>query len=413
LGNKEKVSALVEYKSIAINGEEDNNATTNKVRYSNYAARHSALKQYNVDLVGRIGNMVIEDTGDFRYSNLFKMPLDPMQWLIKNVVKKVDPTKQNKIVGDIIDIRGESLTSKKGYLDTYGMLSHLRQNPIEFPLSPEKNNITSLEKQPIRLGYDTLMDIETIGNYYDKMQIIPYYYYLDLKDGSIKEVNIYMNVKGTYKPINKNGAAVPGWDPTTIYNHVVSLDWSSESKRRNVSAEEMEVTNTVAEYKYSLGLDADIGPAGTPYGIDYQYGIAQILNPTGRNRTYIGSTTTNGLDKNPGNTLPQIMYQEQAQRWHYSLGLPSSSVAVEKGKEPTEANIKDLRNSTTKVLLLAADIKAVGDTYVLQYKSLNNNGTVHFRGFPPRSLKAVPYPVINVYSINKSSADDLDIFGTH
>ncbi|RED63010.1 glycine rich domain-containing protein [Cohnella lupini] len=415
LGNNERTSALVEYKSIAINGEEDNEATTNKVRYDNYQAKHSASKKYNVDVVGRIGNMTIQDTEDFRYSNLFKMPLDPTQWLIKNIVKKVDLTKQNEIVGDTLDIRGEPLTKARGYLDTYGMLAHLSlKEPISFPLSPEKNNnIPSLVTQPIRLGYSTLSDIQTIGNYYDSLQIIPYYYALDLQTGDLKAVDIYMDVNGQYKPINKNGIAAPGWDPTTIYQHVVGLDWLAESKRRNVSPREEEVTSAVAEYQYSLGMDDTVGGAGTPYGNNYNYGTAQILYPTGRNRTYIGSAMTNGWDKNPGLKLPEILYQKQAQRWHYSFALPSSSVVVEKGKEPTKANIDELRKSTTKVLLMTADIKAIGETFVLQYESTNNNGFIRLKGFPVRSLANVPHPVINVYSISKSSADDLDVFGTH
>uniref|UniRef100_UPI001BB1EE4A hypothetical protein n=1 Tax=Paenibacillus sinopodophylli TaxID=1837342 RepID=UPI001BB1EE4A len=413
LANKERISAMVEYRSIAINGEEDNDATTNKVRYGNYGARHSANKKYNIDVVGRIGNMTIEDTGDFRYSNLFKMPLSPVQWLIPNVVKKVNPNRQNRIVGEKTDIRGEALTSARGYLDTYGLLPHLRQDPVLFPLSPEKNNIQSLIKQPIRIGYKTLTDIQTIGNYYDSLQIIPYYYAMDLQTGAVKEVDIYMDVKGQYKVINKFGAAVPGWDPATIYPHVESLDWTTEAGRRNVSAAELEVTDQVATYKQNLGLDPNIGPGGTPYGANYPYGTAQILYPSGRNRTYIGSSTTNGWDKNPGQKLPELLYQEQAQRWHYSFGLPSSAVAVEKGKSPTTANIQAFRKSTTHVLLMTADIKAVGDTFVLNYESPNANGQIAFPGFPVRSLKDIPHAVINVYSITKSSGDDLKVSGTH
>ena len=413
LANKERISALVEFRSIAINGTEDNTAPNNKVRHSGYAAKHSGSKAYTVDVIGRIGNMTIVDTGDFRYSNLFKMPLVPDDWLIKNVVKKVNQNQQHQIVGDTIDIRGNPVTSAGGYLDTYGLLSHLRVNPIAFPLSPEKNNIQALRTQPIRLGYSTLTDIQTIGNYYDQLQIIPYYYVMDLQTGAVQQVDIYMNVDGQYKPVNKHGAAVPGWDPASIYPHAVGIDWIAEAGRRNVRDGGNRATNAVGDYKLATGADARTGAAATPYGNHYNYGTSQIMYPNGRNRTYIGSAQTNGLNRNPGNRLPAILFQEQAQRWHYSFSLPSSAVAVARGLQPTQANIDAIRKSSTKVLLMAADIKAVGDTFVLEYRSQNSNGAIQFPGFPGRMLTDIPYPIINVYSVNRSSADDLDVSGSH
>ncbi|MNY76114.1 hypothetical protein D3C86_2155910 [compost metagenome] len=60
---------------------------------------------------------------------------------------------------------------------------------------------------------------------------------------------------------------------------------------------------------------------------------------------------------------------------------------------------------------MAADIKAVGDTYTLQYRG-GANGTLDIAG-TSWPLSSIPYPVIAVYSANKSSADDLQISGTH
>jgi len=413
LANREKISALVEYKSIAINAPyEDNETPTNRVRHSNFAANHSTVKRFNIDVVGRIGNMTIQDTGDFRFSNFFKKPLEPTQWIIPNVVKKVNPSIQNQLVGDRIDLRGENVRTDH-YLNTYGLLTHLgKEMPYVFPLSPGTNNIKALNKQPLRPGYQVFSDIQTIGNYYSSLQIIPYYYSLNLQNGVIRPVDIYMKAGETYQPINKFGAAVPGWDPTIVHDYYVQLDWDAEMNRRNVFTPEQEVTSRVTRLFSETGGDSFTGKAAEPFGV-YRYGTAQLMQLTGRNRTFIGTDSTYGQNKNPGSVLSSLEYAMQAQRWHYSYALPSSAVAVEKGQKPTQSNINAIRKNTM-VLIMAADIKAVGDTYVLQYSIPGNqtNGTTNING-ANWSLSSIPYPVIAIYSANNSSADDLNTSGTH
>ncbi|MFD0589097.1 glycine-rich protein [Paenibacillus sp. GCM10027627] len=412
LGNREAISAKVEFKAIAINGSylEPTAQPTNKIRDSALRALHSALKGYNIDVVGRIGNFVIEDTGDFRFSNLFKKPLVPTQWIVPNIVKKVNPKEQNIIVGDKIDIRGLPVKADHNYLNTYGTVPHLDKNPMALPLSPEKNNIAALRKQPMRLGYKVFSDFQTIGNYYNSVQIIPYYYALNLKNGSIKEVDVYMDVNGKYKPINKHGHAVPGWDPTTIHQFVYSLDWNNESGRRNYHTQEASITDKVMNFA-NTSAPGEPKSMLQPYGNQYAFGTAQILYLTGRNRTFMGSTRTYGEDKNPGNKLQEETYQMQAQRWHITYSLPSSAIVVEKGKAPSQGNIDAFRNNNT-VILMAADIKSIGDTYALQYGSLSQNTPIKIAG-TEWPITSIPFPVINVYSANKSSADDLEISGTH
>jgi len=413
LANREKISALVEWKSIAINARvEDGDVPANKVRYDAprvYGAKHSTIKKYNVDVVGRIGNMVIEDTKDFRFSNFFKQPLVPTQWFIPNVVPRVDLTKQHKIIGDQTDIRGETVSAATQYLNTYGLLTHLQQQPVAFPLSPEKNTIPALKNQPLRLGYHVLADIQTIGNYYSRMEIIPYYYHVNLRNGDIAPVDIYMNVQGEYKPINKHGLVQPGWDPTEIYANPVRLQWG-EAQRRNVFSTERNLTSSVAGVFAQAGGDTSSGKAAEPYG-SYLYGDSQFLALTGRNRTYMGQDTTYGVNRNPGTRLSMLEYAMQAQRWHYSYVLPSSAVAVLKGQQPSQANIDALRTNTS-VIVMAADIKAVGDTYTLQYTAPNNNGNLNIAG-TSWPLDDIPHPVVTVFSASKTSADDLDVRGTH
>ncbi|GKU77609.1 glycine rich domain-containing protein [Paenibacillus sp. L3-i20] len=412
LGNREAISALVEFQAIAINGDtlEPGAKPTNKVRDEALQALHSALKSFNIDIVGRIGNLVIEDTGDFRFSNLFKQPMYPTKWLVQNLVKKVDPNKQNAIVGDIVDIRGEKIQDVRNYLNTYGLLTHLNREPIPLPLSPEKNNIAALRKQPMRLGYKVFSDVQTIGNYYGSMQIIPRYYALNLKTGDIKEVDVYMNVGGSYKPINKSSRGETGYKPESIHKFNYTLDWDAEHGRRNYDVFEANVTNTVMEYA-NTNDPGDEKSLEQPFGDRFPFGSADIMNLTGRNRTFIGSTRTNGDDKNPGGAIPTELFNMQAQRWHFTYGLPSSAVVVEKNEKPTQDNIDTYRNNKT-VILMAADINAYGDTYALKYGSPSQNTTVEIAG-TSWPIEKIPYPVLNVYSAHKSAADDLEISGTH
>ncbi|MCD1259553.1 hypothetical protein B5M42_012000 [Paenibacillus athensensis] len=406
LANREKISALVEFKSIAINASfEDNELPTNKTRYENYAAKHSTVKKFNIDVVGRIGNMVIEDTGDYRFSNFFKQPVDPTQWLIPNVVKKVDPNQQNLIIGDKTDIRGNPVSSVTQWLNTWGLLTHMQQNPVAFPLLPENNNISALKNQPLRIGYKVFTDIQTMGNYYSDLQVIPYYYHLNLTTKEITKVDMYMDVNGTYKLINKFGGT-----SSSVYFNPVRMNWEEEVGRRNVKEAELEQTDQIANLFAQSGGDSATGKAAQPFG-NYQYGSSQIMNLTGRNRTYVGQDQTYGWNKNPGSKLSLMEYGMQAQRWHFQFELPSSAVAIPKDQPIKQANIDQLRTNTS-VILMAADITAFGDTYSLKYKASGENDRVTIAGVSC-DISSIPYPVVAVFSANKSSANDLSVSGTH
>lgn len=404
LAAKEAASALVQFKVNAINGEEDNISFNNKIRYDNYSARHSALKSFNIDVVGNIGNIAIEDTGDYRFSNLFKQPLVPTQWLIPNVVKKVDISKQNRIVGDTTDIRGEASSAATQYLNTWGLISHLNQLAIPLPLSPDKNNITSLQKQPMRLGYNVFADVQTTGNYYEHMKIIPYYYNMDVKTGAITPVDVYMSVGGQYKLINKFG------EPSDSKLHPFSynLNWVSEYKRRNFSSAESSNTSSVIDYM-AMKSEANSGAVLPTGGPSFKFGTAAYLQLSGRNRSYIGTSSTYNSNHNPGNAMEEQAFGVQAQRWHFSYGLPSSAIVVPKGLPINQTNIEKVRTNQS-VVLVALDIKAVGDVYALQYSKPNGNVSFGGNNF---SLSSIPYPVISIYSGIKSSADDLSTSGTH
>lgn len=154
-------------------------------------------------------------------------------------------------------------------------------------------------------------------------------------------------------------------------------------------------------------------------------------------RTFEGTTQTNGVDRNPvglsgGKEIGEGAYAQQAQRWNFTLGLPSSSVFVEAGQPCTEQNILSLQ-SDKRVILCTLDVKARGGVWTLDYsKGLGNNGgkfQIVKNGAwynPPAfdengnevtvnasSDTTSDNIIVTVYPSNKTSADDVGTSGTH
>lgn len=63
---------------LAYGQKNDNNEVTNKHRSSNFTSKHGGINKNYYDVVGRIGNLMLEDTEDFRFSNLFKQTVEQM-----------------------------------------------------------------------------------------------------------------------------------------------------------------------------------------------------------------------------------------------------------------------------------------------------------------------------------------------
>ena len=108
----------------------------------------------------------------------------------------------------------------------------------------------------------------------------------------------------------------------------------------------------------------------------------------------------------------------QGQRWHFTLSLPSTAVAVKADRQPTSANIDEIKNNN-HVILTAVDIKAMGTQYTLQGDTKNNqitiqtvkpDGTITSKDYP---VGNIPHKIVTVNSANKTSRDDLAVSGTH
>ena len=99
---------------------ETNKEETNRERdTTTCGAEHNAHKKQQIDVVGLIGTLTIEDTGDFRFANLFKQTDGTGKWLIENLVPSVNYKLPNKIASDIKDVRREVANEKTNYHGTY------------------------------------------------------------------------------------------------------------------------------------------------------------------------------------------------------------------------------------------------------------------------------------------------------
>jgi hypothetical protein len=413
MSNSEAVSAAVHFYAIASNGygAMDNDLPTNKQRYP-LTARHSSSKITNIDIVGRIGNLLIEDTGDYRFANLFKQVKVPLEWLVPGLVRDVDLSRQNKIAGDLTDIRGVSVTPVNRYLNTFGQVAGHNVEVIKLPLTPAYNNITAFIRQPIRIGYKAYMGVQTIGNYQNgRVQIIPKYYILNLTTGVIQQADVYMTVDGSYLPINLFDNVQTGWDPNSVYSNAVRLDWENEAIRRNYSNVEKTLTERMSGVFQLPADDGSIVNLPIPTGKYHTFGTNQLLMLNNRNRTFVGSSMVNNqYNENPGDVINSDLFGYAAQRWHYTEGLPSSAVVVARGAQPTQANIDAVRESNS-VILVSQNIKAQGNMYTLQYYGSTVNSTVTIAG-NNYNISSIPDPIVIISSV-KSAEEDLDIRGSH
>lgn len=472
LENLEQNNGTVQFVSVASNASissdfvNENNLSTNKERSKfGYAARHSASLIEYMDVIGYIGSLAINDTGDVRFAELFKKPYADSEpeagWLIPNVVRKVCESVCNQIVVDPLNVR-QDVAASQWWHDIYGSGGSMTDatlysanggkhySNVSMPLTPKDNPIKSLQNQPMRPGYNLLMDIQTVGNYYGenriielnsdgsvksssfddekmeyKMQIVPQYYLLDLSTKKYTKLDAYMGVSGEYEKINDFDwlANQSKYKAFKLY-----LDWLEESARRNYTRNEQYATGIGVNYfsgiKDPSGKD-NLGAARSPAAKPDVIGDAQRLYLNDLDRTFMGGQYTYGALHNASSaddTIDNSYYVIQAQRWHFTMGLPSSVVFVEHGKECTTVNIDAIKKKENACIVCTANFKVAGEVWTLEYdgKSINNtdkdsSGNTGFQIVPNGPVYKAPStdPVIVVYSNKYTSKDDLRTEGTH
>lgn len=486
--NAEAASATLTFLSVATNAPEvytynDSDNYINLNRYTNKAANMSVKKQQRFDIVGSIGSLTIHDVGDPRFAELFKKPINNGNWLIPNVVREVDYNKSNMIVSDEKDVRLEpvegtveggvvkssTITKNDGvdvFHGTYGITDQATggksHSYAQFPLTSLKNPIVALQKEQMRPGYNIYMDVETLGRYigentyiqdgkvmhhqrdskgtgsYEKfMQIQPTYYELNLETGKYKPVDAYMKTGTTFTPVYLTDKSK---DVTEYYNY---LKWLEESARRGFTRAESIATVNVQD-----GNSTNIYKMRAPVGDPDVIGTPKRLYLVDLDRTFIGSRIRYGVNYDRGNieggnkknNWDDYYWNQNSQRWHFTLGLPSSVVFVYAGTAPTDNNkfqqeIEQIHKNNS-VIVCTINIKVRGTVWTLEYdgKALNKMGfdipygdtPKHYDAPketddphrspddpPPDPNEPVKDPVIVIMDNRRTAADDMQTQGTH
>lgn len=392
---EEQRDATVECFAIAINASSDRNLTgaeaTNKnrgYRERTYAANYVAYNTRDIDIVGRIGNLALEDVGDFRFAELFKHVTD--SWLIPGVVHKVDPAAPKNVLMNSADILGNECINGNSARRSHATLSATSYligtnygngkagSWIPLPLSAALNPITEFKDQQMRMGYSSYFDIETIGNYYGinyvgdtrtfddgpssyeeekndartyVMNITPHYYLYDLDNGRFYSIDLYAGSMGGYTKFygGRDTGSAEHISESSLY-----IDLPNEMHRRNVTSLERDMTDTVtaawgdcmripnmnamrsayvrSDYigtSRGITLDAnDLDYIGSSYMYYQQIEGSVVQGNDARAYNQLGNENMwTGTYKNTS-TLSALDFEKQSQRWYFTLSLPSSTIAT-------------------------------------------------------------------------------------
>lgn len=441
LNNSEAAAAKILYVAVAKNTPvepaESKTEDHNYTRYGNTKrAYHDAFKEYFIDVVGRIGVLSILDTGDFRFSNYYKEAIEG--WKVDQVVHEVDLSKQNFVSIDDTTIFGDPVTEATRGQNTWGLTDWME--PISklrpFPLTPGENNVKALKNQAHRIGYSDYMSLVTVGNYYGennyltnnqyKVQIQPFYYYYNLETKQWTPMDVYIRQDGdSYKMINDYGTD----QSTTEYNFYYDLNWQAEAKRRMYTQKEENASQAVKDAYYyntaqdeaSLETENMVDNILLPHGIKYLHGTANMLFLRDRNRTFIGTRNRYGTNTETDNRIPEVEFNRQAQRWHFTLGLPSTATFVRQGEACTPENIAKY-DMDKGVIVVALDIKSKGTVWTLGYDGtpvgersfyLFDNNTTKISWEDAGANGPEDKTVVLVYTNSKTSRNDLSTEGTH
>lgn len=441
LNNSEAAAAKILYVAVAKNTPvepvESKTEDHNYTRYGNTKrAYHDAFKEYFIDVVGRIGVLSILDTGDFRFSNYYKEAIEG--WKVDQVVHEVDLSKQNFVSIDDTTIFGDPVTEATRGQNTWGLTDWME--PISklrpFPLTPGENNVKALKNQAHRIGYSDYMSLVTVGNYYGennyltnnqyKVQIQPFYYYYNLETKQWTPMDVYIRQDGdSYKMINDYGTD----QSTTEYNFYYDLNWQAEAKRRMYTQKEENASQAVKDAYYyntaqdeaSLETENMVDNIQLPHGIKYLHGTANMLFLRDRNRTFIGTRNRYGTNTETDNRIPEVKFHRQAQRWHFTLGLPSTATFVRQGEACTPENIAKY-DMDKGVIVVALDIKSKGTVWTLEYDGtpvgersfyLFDNNTTKISWEDAGANGPEDKTVVLVYTNSKTSRNDLSTEGTH
>lgn len=449
--------------------------TTHKTNSAGIMSNHETEYVQPIDVVGYIGNLTVLDTGDFRYSNLFKADVGS-DWLVPNQIHKVDTTNQNNIVTDLSRMDSKGSVAKPAgnvvngkvpntsvgsanpsdKLDIFGNLQPFKGNNVsayELPLSWEtlcRYSLTNNKRADAykfenpKVGYSVYASLETVGNYYGSKQV--QYNATDVpvsngnaqcgptydieqsgveirpkykKKGTEDYLDVFVEVDSKYERVNDSDDGHVGADG--VYAWPYTLTWNDEYRRREVLEENNEYTVTKGN-KNLLGTINTLFKGNDVMEETINLGNVNKLMLYQEARTFIGDDNNQGISDKA---------KTQAQRWHFTLGLPSAAKFTEPGVKPKTENFLDISNLE---ITNTISVVAKGEIWTIAYDNRINGEipTTAVPEFPPTTPPTNPDeprnpPEIPVVEYGfpedpidpddpgkpKTAQDDLTIRGTH
>ena len=376
--------------------------------YNNYANR-SNVQATNIvkdevtfDIVGRIGDLALTDTQDYRYSNLFWDTTD--EWLIPDVVKKTSlvsllnfRTKYNILMRSDVPAYG----SVQGGTGAY---TGLVPNRGSFPLQGEMNNIEAFKKTNLGLGYAAYFGVSTIGSYdgyvtadtvYPKsfeeenqlngidgrenyLEVVPIYVLYDKDTGEFIDIDLYAG-SGVNYSLFYNYEKVPANIANALY---VSLDDEKERGRyavsdfaRYYSMSFNDISKSALSERTYVGTSKKLildSNSNIVIGTKYADSTPVSYSIGGTEDRYDFSDYTATVDFATAGGQSNADYALNARRWFFNLGLPTSTIAVYPGTYSTPLA---LTNATkllqtehpNSVIVCFIQIKAKGEVWDLLY----------------------------------------------
>lgn len=445
--------------------------TTTKSASGAIKSNHETEYVQPIDVVGYIGNLTVLDTGDFRYSNLFKTDKQVNNvndlWLIPHQIAVVDIGKQNNIVADLVRMDSKGKVTKptgmvpntplgsansSDKLNIFNNLQPFKNSNIagyELPLNWEtlyrysvNNNkrADAYKYENPKIGYSIYASLETVGNYYGSKRVQynasndpvsngnsqcgPTY---DIEQSGVEirpkyknkntgeYLDVYVEVDNKYEKINDSNDGHVNSD--TVYKWPYTLTWKDEYIRREVLKDNAEYSNT-KENKNLLGTINTLFNGNEVMEETINLGNVNKLMLYQEARTFIGDSTNEYISDKA---------RTQAQRWHFTLGLPSASKFTEPGAKPKPDNFLDISNLE---ITNTISVVAKGEIWTIAYDNRINGDipTTAVPDFPstnpdePRNPPEIP--VVEYGFPNKdpngddpgkpkTAQDDLTIRGTH
>ena len=311
----------------------------NKVTVS---AASSASNTRLSDIIGRIGNIIVDDTSDPMWANVFWKAATG--WLIPNVIHKPDTnTPVSRFFSVPFGLFEETGSSNSRFnnrwntLEEYHDASNTRLGRL--PVNSAENtsflyDVLGLRTASIKMGYTAQFSVQTLGDYDHEMKVIPSY---DLAEE-------FPNASNGFKffvPSTNGGTTTLveyyNSEASDPYDYKPKIRFTLSHSLKNPRAKIDTAEKDTPEYQKASRTDTVI--IGTPSMIT----IPQAL------RTWIGAVDTvgkvgstswsEGATHQTGSVSvggaegtrvgaesdPEGTYSN-AHRWHGRIGLPSSTM---------------------------------------------------------------------------------------